>query len=477
MSRSNGDLGERDMIIAATRFGLGVGVDDLEAMDGQPRAWLAAQTHGPATGERSDYDDDEWDAQRLRVRQFRQARQNFKRKVSRKNNSGSQADLTRNANKLLAYLKKESADTLRTAFISSAEEAVITSEPFKERLVQFWSNHFAVRAKNIYAKLLLPWFEHQAIRPFVTGRFHDMLLAAESHPMMLMFLDNVRSVGPGSPEGIKRDLGLNENLAREVMELHTLGVNGGYTQADVSEFAKALTGWTVGDEVKESDDRFGSFLFEAASHEPGDVTLFGKIYPAGGLAQGQQVLADLAVHPSTARYLSYKLAQHFIADEPADADVARLAEVYLATGGDLGEVYRALIALDSPWQSPLSKLKQPWDYGVSSLRVLGVTPDEEVARDLFQQLRAMGQPPYMPPGPQGWYDRADDWADASSLLSRIEWARIAARVAARDSDPQDVAARALGPLLRENTRRLMDDARNDEEALAVLIASPEFQYR
>lgn len=477
MSRSSGDLGDLGAVIAATRFGLGVGARDLDAMNGRPRVWLAEQTHGSAMGAHSDYDEEAWDAQRVRVRQFRKARAKFKREIKRKKNSKSQKDMVRSANKLSAYLKKESADVLRIAFINSAQEAVITSEPFKERLVQFWSNHFAVRAKNIYVKLLLPWFEHQAIRPHVTGRFHDMLLAAESHPVMLTFLDNVRSIGPGSPEGVKRGLGLNENLAREIMELHTLGVNGGYTQADVMEFAEALTGWTVADQTRDPEDRFGAFVFEADFHEPGDVTLFGKSYRAEGIEQGQDILADLAAHPSTARYLSYKLAQHFIADEPAEADVARLADVYLATGGDLGEVYRALIGLDSLWQSPLSKFKQPWDYGLSSLRVLNVMPDGDIARALFRQVRAMGQPPYMPPGPQGWYDRADDWADASSLLNRIEWAQIVARLAVRDNDPEDVAARALGPLLRADTRRLMDDARNDEEALALLIASPEFQYR
>ena len=472
-------------VIAATRFGLGMGVNDRAAIGGRPQAWLKQQTLRPATQARARESDEVWADQRHRVRQFRDAHRANSKALKRAADAQARADLAQERKILEKYFFQDGSGRLRDEFQWLAHEAVTTSRPFTERLVRFWVNHFAVRPRNNAMLMLLPAFEHQVVRPFVNGRFRDMLLAAESHPLMLMFLDNVRSFGPNSVGGKRRGAGLNENLAREVLELHTLGVNGGYGQSDVAALAAALTGWTVSIEDTASSDEYGNFWFREAVHEPGDVTLLGRRYAdvpgAGGVLQAQAILSDLAGHPSTATYLSYKLAQHFIADDPDPADVKRLADVYLAHDGDLGEVYRVLIEMEAAWQAPLSKLKQPWDYGLSSLRVCDVRPDKQFSRYLFGQLRAMGQPAYRPPGPQGWYDRTGDWADTSSLLVRANWARALSEKIALDEDALEIGARALGGLLPQAARDVIGapprKTSGKAEALALLIASPSFQRR
>lgn len=475
--QSERDLRAAEPYIAATRFGLGMGPDDLEAMDGRPRIWLAAQTEGPASGAASRVDDPDWAAARALVGRFRASRRELH---AQRRGAASPEESTRIAEELLhldKHFVNQGRRAQRRAFLRLTHEAITTPEPFKERLVRFWTNHFAVQSKNRSTKLLLPFYEAQAIRPFVTGRFVDMLLAAESHPLMLTFLDNERSSGPNSPKGKRRNLGMNENLAREILELHTVGVSGGYGQTDVVQLAEALTGWSVALQPGDAGDGYGEFIFRADLHEPGAVAVMGKTYPADGQDQAEAILRDLAAHPSTARHIAFKLAQHFIADDPPTEDVEALADVYLATDGDLGAVYRALIARDNPWGAPLGKLKQPWDYAFSSLRLLGLKPDESEIENVASHLIEMGQPFFRPPGPQGWYDRIADWADPSSLLVRARWARKVAQDATPDVDPIEAADRALGELLGEHTRETVRAAPGPRDALALLIASPEFQRR
>ena len=195
-------------------------------------------------------------------------------------------------------------------------------------------------------------FEREAIRPHVLGRFGDMLVAVEQHPAMLFFLDNEQSLGPSSRAGINRHRGLNENLAREIMELHTLGVNGGYTQDDVTSFARVITGWTFAGRQGVLGAA-GSFVFNANAHEPGAQRVLGKIYEANGVAQGEAVLADIACHPSTATFISTKLARHFVADDPPPALVAKLQDIFVRTDGDLRLLANALIDADEAWTAPL----------------------------------------------------------------------------------------------------------------------------
>jgi uncharacterized protein (DUF1800 family) len=220
------------------------------------------------------------------------------------------------------------------------EAALAANIGFAERLVWFWSNHFCISADKI--RSMSGAYEREAIRPHVLGRFADMLLAVESHPAMLFFLDNLGSMGANSTAGINRSRGLNENLARETLELHTLGVRSGYTQDDVIGLSNAFTGWTL---VPPGDnpEHGGEYTFNPRLHEPGAQKVLGKLYEAEDAEQARAVLRDLAVHPATATYLATKLASHFIADTPPKALVERMAKSFLDSSGDHKEVARTMV--------------------------------------------------------------------------------------------------------------------------------------
>ncbi|MFM8900019.1 MAG: DUF1800 family protein [Burkholderiales bacterium] len=350
--------------------------------------------------------------------------------------------------------------------------AVQSETGFHERLVWFWSNHFAVSATRAQVINLAGPYEREAIRPHVNGRFVDMLLAVMRHPAMLIYLDNQQSFGPNSRAGQRRDKGLNENLAREALELHTLGVNGGYTQTDVTELARALTGWGVRyNPLVSGEDRF---VFDAARHEPGARTVMGRRYPEGGAEQAEAVLRDLAAHPSTANFVVYKLARHFVADEPPPVLVKRLAQVFLDTGGSLLSLHKTLVDAPEAWQGPPSKVKRPDEYLVSSLRALGVNAPPGPM--LQTASRAMGQQQFYAPSPQGWPDQASSWLAPDSLLKRLEWADATAhRVPTRDV--RALAADVLGPQLTPATQREIERAESPQQALVLLLASPEFLRR
>ena len=304
--------------------------------------------------------------------------------------------------------------------------AAITSRAdFLERLVHFWSNHFAVSVDKIAVLGLAGAMEREAIRPHVLGNFADMLLAVERHPAMLLYLDNHLSIGPDSlaarVAGARgRDLGLNENLGREILELHTLGVDGGYAQQDVQALAAIITGWSVGGEAgRLRGGEPGKFFFRAAFHQPGAQMLLGKRHAEAGVEQGVGALRDLALHPRTAAHLARKLARHFVADDPPPALVERLQQAYMDARGDLPAVYAALIASPEAWQSPLSKFKTPTDYVYSTYRALDLSLGERIADlRLFEML---GQRQFQPGSPAGWPDTSADWDGSSALLKRLEW--------------------------------------------------------
>ena len=308
-----------EAFVALNRFGLGAAYGDLDRVAGDPRGWLTDQLARPAMppefrgfGPGSDHARDLVNA----IQDKSVLKEQFRKEAR------------------ALYLKEVGQRTLA---------AIHSRTPLIERLTHFWSNHFTVSiAGKPVVAVLVGAFEREAIRPHVTGRFHDMLRAVVGHPAMLIYLDNATSVGPNSRGGRARDKGLNENLARELLELHTLGVDGGYTQADVQELAKILTGWSVG---RPKSDEAGQFRFHRVIHEPGDKTLLGKRYREAGMAEGEAALADLARHPATARHIATKVARHFIADRPPPAAVDHLARVFRDSDGDLGELTRAVIAL------------------------------------------------------------------------------------------------------------------------------------
>jgi len=379
-------------------------------------------------------------------------------------------------------------DIYRNAVDARVTSALTTNAPFIERLVHFWANHFAVSIEKPPVAMLAGSFENEAIRPHVLGRFEDMLVAAERHPAMQIFLDQARSVGPDSPAAARAAMrnpdnkrGLNENLAREIMELHTLGVRSGYTQADVTEFARALTGWSLGamtsNAAKNPNDPTppGAFVFRPRLHEPGVRTVMGKQYAQTDEAQPLAVLHDLANSPATAHHVAEKLARHFVADTPPPALVDRLARVFSDTGGDLPSVYRALADAPEAWQSAPAKFKTPWDWTVSSLRGLGRIDLQGVrAAPLLTQL---GQQVWRPGSPAGYDDIAASWAAPDALVRRVE---LAQRFAARAGDRLD--ARTLGPqllpgALSDATASAVSRAESAPTALALLLVSPDFLRR
>lgn len=377
-----------------------------------------------------------------------------------------------------AYLRNARADYV-AAVGARTRSALVSSTPFVERLVHFWSNHFAVSVDKLLVVGLAGAFEADAIRPHVLGRFEDLLLSVVRHPAMLLYLDQAQSVGPSSPGArsgrVRRQGGgLNENLAREILELHSLGVRSGYTQEDVTEFARALTGWTL-----PADDNAGgatsSFRFVPALHEPGARTVLGRTYADQGEQQARAIIHDLVAAPATARHLALKLARHFVSDDPPAALVQRLAETFAQTGGDLSAVYRELVSSPEAWMPGQAKFKSPWDWAVSSLRALGQTdiPAQQAANLLTQ----LGQPVWRPGSPAGYGDALATWAAPDALLRRVDMAQRLAARAGPAVDARALAPRVLSGTLSEQTSGAIARAASNGMGLALLLVAPEFLRR
>jgi len=386
--------------------------------------------------------------------------------------------------------KKELQKAIRVDYVTMTgarlSSALTTNAPFVERLVHFWANHFAVSIDKQPVVGLAGLLEFEAIRPHVLGKFSDMLLAVEQHPAMLLYLDQAQSIGPNSlvgqraaARGGKR--GLNENLGREIMELHTLGVRTGYTQADVTDFARALTGWTVSGLARGpaarllGDGQPGEFHFAEALHEPGTRTIMGNSYPQDGEAQGRAILMDLAANPATAKHIAFQLARHFAGDTPPQALVDRLTQTYHASGGDLPSLYRTLINSPEAWVAQPVKFKTPWEWSVSALRAMNV--EELEPQKAVGLLNQMGQPVWKPESPAGYDDIAASWAAPEALMQRVEAAKRIADGAGSSIDPRAIAEKVLPGSLSDSTRTAIDRAESPAEGLALLLVSPEFLRR
>ncbi|NKX44751.1 DUF1800 domain-containing protein [Roseibacterium sp. KMU-115] len=355
-----------------------------------------------------------------------------------------------------------------------------TDAPLRERLVWFWADHFTVAAAGPTGRAAVPAFVDEAIRPHVTGRFADMLRAVIRHPVMLVYLDQHLSYGPGSAAAARGGRGLNENLARELLELHTLGVGGGYAQADVRAAAELLTGLMI--------DRDRAFVFRPAAAEPGAETVLGRRYGGDGPARIEDIdafLGDLAAHPATARHLARKLAVHFVADDPPAALVEDLAAVYAAQGGDLMAVTGALVTHPLALAPTLAKVKPPLEFVASALVAGGVTAAEvaalepgEVRRLLDVPLTHMGQPFQRPRGPDGWPEAPGDWITPQGLAARIGWATaLAGRLVDRLGDPRGFLDAMLPGLAGPDLRFAVGAAETRREAVALVLASAEFNRR
>jgi len=465
--------------IAANRFGLGARPGELNSIGSEGRDWLRAQLKGgaplAAAGELRSSQQILAQALDLR-REIRAARQ---QKASATAASGEDAQ----AGALLQKLPQ----FLRPIYLQEAtaqvQQAVASERPFVERLTQFWTNHFAVSVDKQFLAGLAGSYEREAIRPHVLGNFSELLLAAETHPAMLLYLDNHLSVGPHSPAAARlarrpnaRKLGINENLAREILELHTLGVGGGYTQQDVTTFAEVLTGWSLGGgRGLFADGAPGSFVFRAELHEPGSKVVLGRRYADDGFRQGAAVLRDVARTDAAAQFIATKLARHFIADDPPHAAVQRLAHAFRASDGDLPSVYRALLEAPEAWQQGLAKYKTPSDYILSSLR--GLAQPVEFGKGVLASFDLLGQRIWEPRSPAGWPDRSADWDGASALMKRLQWAQVLGERAGGHRDALQLAPQLLGANLSEATRGAVSHAASSAQALTLLLAAPEFMRR
>ena len=463
---------------ALNRFGLGARVGERRRID-DPRRWLRSQLNGdeplipvPAEANPAAITD--------AIRAFRTAGQ------------GNPQDRQQIRRRLIEIAASES----RAALTARAT----TERPFVERLVAFWSNHLCVSTgAKILVAPLAGSYEREVIRPHVLGRFEDMVLASAKHPAMLVYLDNFQSIGPGSRGATtggrgRAQRGLNENYARELLELHTLGVDGGYTQADVQELANILTGWTVVGlaragamqirrsrarrppmQPRQDPDGPIGFAFQEMLHEPGPKTVLGARYGEAGVEEGERVIRALCKHPSTAKFMATKLVTHFVADDPPAQAVDRVARTFRDTDGDLRAVAGALIDLQESWDERTRKFRTPQDWLVAVLRAFNATEVSETVMPLMRQLR---HPLWSPQAPKGFGDKTQEWADPDSLLNRAELARtVARRLRARRVDPRGlldvVDISASDPL----NGFLADNSIPADERIALALAGPAFQWR
>ena len=455
-------------LTALTRFGLGPRPGDVSAVASDPVGFVRAQCFRPVSAR--------IDASRVRNRDDIQRLYVSVQKPIVDARRAARRDGGEDAEERLREAVIGRRDVLRDIMFGDIgarfAHGLVTDDPFLERLVLFWSNHLAVdRTRAVPLRFVAGLFEREAIRPFVLGYFSDMLAAAVTHPAMLMYLDNQTNVGPNSPAGKRRGVAaVNENLAREVLELHTLGADAGYTQSDVIAFAKTLTGWYGG-----FHPRRRLPVFMPRRHEPGPRTIMGKTYTVEGAEQLTAVLEDLAVHPATARHVSGKFARHFVGDAAPEALIDTLTSRYLETGGDLRALAIALVESDTAWEGPPAKTVPPYDFMVAAGRALGVR--DVPGRFVLGATRDLGQEIWAPPSPAGWPDADDAFLGGDSFLERIDYARVMAR---RFSSVGDVAARArdlLGADLDPFVAEAVERAEDRVQAMVLLVMSPAFQRR
>ena len=451
----------RQSAISAVRFGYGLrpGENAPSTPEGIARQLRSAKSEVllfPCEG-----------AQAVRERAIRTFN---KRRDARKSLEG---ELLRDA---LRAIRQDNNQRFREDVNARIAQSVASPNGFSERLSSFWTDHFSVSfRKNEDMRLFTPLFEAEAIRPNLDGNFATLLKSATLHPAMLFYLDQWLSVGPNSARAGKR--GLNENHGRELLELHTMGAGSGYTQTDVRQAAFLLTGLTV--------DRIAArTIFDGKRAEPGSFSILDKSYGAerDDIVEIEMFLDDLATRPETARYISGRLARYFLSENPPSDVVSNMIAVWTRTGGNLLAVYEAMLSASKALAMPPQNIKQPFDYVVSSLRALGVdgnslVVDRKLGNLVSYWLQRLGQPVWDPPSPEGFESGRASWVNGNQLAGRIVIARNIVRKFGRAPDPSLLAEHALGPLLTENTKTLVERAPNRMAAVTLVLASPEFNLR
>jgi uncharacterized protein (DUF1800 family) len=451
--------------IAVHRFGLGARPGEIATASSDPRGWLKAQiaeAQQPVPPDGKPY--------AACGELVRQEREQLMQRVAFKNGRAELKDAGPNAVKNFVAPRLQ---IFNNEMVGRFNLGFTTTRPFAEHLVWFWSNHFTVSVAAGRTLNFAGAFEREAIRPYIADRFENMLLAVASHPAMLVYLNNAQSIGPHSAAGRLSGRGLNENLGRELMELYSLGVDAGYTQADVIALANMLTGWSI------DPNQPSGFNFFSNRHEPGDVTLRGRTYP-GTLKGGIQAVRDLAHDPHTAHHIATKMATYFISDAPSPDSVARLEKCFNDTGGDLKALSAVLVDDPAAWTPKPAKMRTPVEFVTAGYRLLGLPKGDnglQQTRGAMGTARAMGEFPMTATSPKGWPLTSDAWSGPDALLNRIEWAKQVGARMPTGFDAMAVAETGLGPLLAAPTRTAMARAETPGDALALLISSPEFQRR
>jgi len=444
---------------ALSRFGLGARPGDRQEIESNPTSWVKSQLSGFA---------DDSAATNGRPTTKEVAKLIFEVRQLQKAQSKGVMDVETQ----LRAARQKLTQTYLEDINARLRQGFETSTPVIERFVRFWSNHFSISAENNLVSPIIGAFEREVIRTHMNGNFYQLLLAAESHPAMVVYMNNEQSTGPNSFVGKQTALGLNENFAREIMELHTVGVNGGYDQQDVTSFAKILTGWTV-EFSSPTTQGFGEFSFDKKRHEPGTQTVMGKHYSAQGSNQAKAVLRTLAKHPSTARFIATKLARHFVSDDPPESAVSKLEQVFLATGGDLPSLYRAVVDLPEAWIESGNKFRMPEDYLIAAGRAVGFPAAYEAF--LYDIPAEMGQQTYASSGPNGWEDTASDWITGYGVLRRADVA-VALATAKGGVEGFSLMKNLYGENLSRETEQSLRNTRNPVVGTALALASPEFLY-
>ncbi|WP_257264831.1 DUF1800 family protein [Endozoicomonas sp. ONNA2] len=475
-------MNNQQAIIASNRFGLGARRGEIKSAQSAPRDWLLQQLITPQ------FDLSLPDSATV-IRQYHSFRA---QKASAANRESASDNNQMAANDSRKNYFRFCYDNL--------SRAIGSTHSFSWRLLDFFSNHFSVTAQGGIMTSLAPTLEREAIAPNLQGSFAEMLVAVEQHPAMLVYLDNDKSIGPDSKQAValrkrnKPGKGINENLAREILELHTLGINGGYQLDDIQELARAITGWSVNISGQSKDH---GFLFRERTHQPGVRTILGKKYASSGVEQGEAILRDLAVHPYTARFISRKLARHILSDQPPEPLVAAMAKRWLQTGGNLQEVYTTLIQHPLSWETESRKLKTPREFLISVCRATDAYVTEKQSsqkqkrsqkrsqkreikpndRILINALTAMGQKPFGAGSPAGFADVSAAWDGANTLLTRIDWTYRKVTSMPGGVEPLLLAEEILGSQLSAHSQKVIGGAESRRQGLAMLFLSPEFIRR
>lgn len=444
-------------LIATNTLGMGARPGEIEACKSDPKAWVKAQIENPGALNEN-YAEAPSAAQLVTLQ--RRNRGRMRKKLVEKQDEEAFSERRKTLSAFVSHHNQELA--LRHA------QAVESQTSFVERWAWFWFNRFTVSARDNHLRMVASAFEREAIRPHIFGRFEEMLTASTLHPAMIYYLDNVKSVGPNSAFARMHGGKHNENLGREVLELHTMGVGGGYTIDDITALSFGLTGWT-----HQVPKKGYATIFKKNRHEPEPAVMLGKTYSTHGPEQIHNMLSDLAVHPATAQHIAENLVAHFIAGPPSGSAIEALKDNFLETGGDLKALALTLVNLDEVWSQSGWTFKRPDEYLVSVGRALPVWEDHFNPK--IAQL--LGQPLMQAPGPDGWVQTGEDWINTENILIRLGWLRRALQSLPSWVNAEFFMEEALGGHVSRRTGDILTKPLKRNELLALGLTSPEFLRR